>query len=329
MTTDSQQPVYLKWWRDFTPTQRLRFASSLSVVIACLLVGLKGVTLLASGSLAILASLTDSGLDLVASLVTFFAVRYARTPPDKEHPFGHGKAEAFSALFQAALVFASAALVMRACIDNIFHPQPVQQSGWAIAVLAVSIVLTLGLVAVQTAAIRTSDSVAISADRMHYVSDLITNLIAMVGVGAAALGLPIVDAVAGFVMAVGFIWGAVKVLRDAADHLMDRALGDADIAQIRKLALQDPRVLDLHELRTRLAGPYIAIQLHVALDPNLTLEAAHRILIAAENRLLEAFPNADIIIHPDPAGSAEPHGGIFGEYATRDQASVQEIDTAQ
>ncbi len=301
------------WWRDLNPIERVRLASSLSVILACLLVGLKGMTLLASGSLAILASLTDSGLDLLASLITFFAIRYARTPPDKEHPFGHGKAEAFSALFQAGLVFASAALVMQACIANIMHPHPVQQSAWAILVLLVSIVLTLGLVMVQNAAVKASGSVAVSADRMHYISDLAINLVAVAGIVAAVLGFPVFDAVAGFVMATGLIWSAIKVLREAADHLMDRALGDDDVLRIRQLVLDDPRVLDVHALRTRLAGPYITIQMHLALDAQLTLEAAHKILIAAENRLLEAFPNADIIIHPDPAGAAEPHGGVFAE----------------
>ena len=329
MKADPKPHLYPAWWLGMTAPERLRLASALSVAVACILVGLKTITLLASGSMAILASLTDSALDLLASLVTFYAVRYARTPPDKEHPFGHGKAEAFSALFQAALVFASAALIMRACIDNFFHPQVIHQSGWALAVLVLSIVLTIGLVAVQSAAIQASDSVAISADRTHYVTDLATNLIALAGVGAAALGFGIFDAVAGFAMAAAFIWGAVKVLRAAADHLMDRALGDGDIARIRRLTLADPRVLDVHELRTRLAGPYVGIQLHVSLDPGLTLEAAHRILIAAENRLLEAFPNADIIIHPDPAGAAEPHGGIFGESAATASRLEKEMDSAQ
>ncbi|MBW8880654.1 MAG: cation transporter [Asticcacaulis sp.] len=319
--TDYLRALNLRaWWRDLPPAGRVRLASTLSVVTACVLVVLKSMTLVASGSLAVLASLADSSLDLIASLVTFFAVRYARTPPDKEHPFGHGKAEAFSALFQAGLVFASAALVMQACLADLAHPKPVAQSAWAIAVLLLSIVLTLGLVAAQTAAVRADGSVAIAADRMHYLSDLLTNLIAVAGVAAAAFGFLLFDALAGFVMAALLIWGAVKVLREAADHLMDRALDDGETARIRELALADPRILSLTRLRTRLAGPYIGIQLDVALDPAMTLEAAHRILIATEKRLLEAFPNADIIIHPDPGGKAEPHGGIFGESAMNESA---------
>ncbi len=302
------------------PDGRIMLASILSVGVACALVALKLVVFGVSGSQAILASLADSGLDLVASLVTLFAVRFARTPPDKEHPFGHGKAEAFSALFQAGLVFASGALVLQSCVHGLVHPQPVRQSGLAVAVLVLSIILTFGLVAFQNAALKSRQSVAIAADRMHYLTDLVTNLIALVGVGAAAMGFAVMDALAGFVMALWFIWGAVKVLREAADHLMDHALGDEDIERIRSLVLGDARILGVHQLRTRLAGPYTVMQMHIELDPLLSLDAAHRIIIAAESRLIEVYPNADIIIHADPRGRAEPHGGVFAE-ETPDEAA--------
>ncbi len=288
-------------------------AATLSVTVAAILVMLKGGAMVMSGSLSILASLTDSGLDLVASAITYIAVRYAKTPPDKEHPFGHGKAEAFSALFQAALVFASGALIMQDCIGHVLHPEPVRASAWAIGVLVVSIILTFGLVTVQTRILRDEASVAVSADRMHYVTDLLTNIVAIVGVVAAGLGFPIVDTLAGFAMAVWFVWSAIGVLREAADHLMDRAMSDEDVARIRELVLADGSVRGVHQIRTRLAGPYVLIQMHVELDPRLSLAEAHRIIIAAETRLIDVFPNADIIIHPDPQGEAEPHGGVFSE----------------
>ena len=304
-----------------TVGSKVILAATLSLSVAAILVVLKGMVMLMSGSLSILASLTDSGLDLLASLVTFFAVRYAKTPPDKEHPFGHGKAEAFSALFQAALVFASGALIMQDCIGHFLHPEPVRQSGWAVAVLVLSLVLTFGLVTVQTRVLRDEASVAVSADRMHYLTDFVTNIVALIGVGFAALGFAVADTIAGFAMAVWFLWGAISVLREAADHLMDHAMADADIARIRELVLSDPAVRGLHQVRTRQAGPYVLIQMHVELDPGLSLVEAHRIIIAAETRLLEAFPNADLIIHPDPQGMAEPHGGVFGEMADLDKAA--------
>ena len=292
---------------------KVMLAATLSVSVATILVVLKGIVMFMSGSLSILASLTDSGLDLVASLITFAAVRYAKTPPDKEHPFGHGKAEAFSALFQAALVFASGALILQTCVDHVLHPQAVRESGWAIAVLVLSLILTVGLVTVQTRVLRDEASVAVSADRMHYLTDLVTNVVALIGVGATALGFGLADTLAGFVRGGWFLWGAVSVLREASDHLMDRAMSDDDVARIRDLVLSDGAVRGLHQVRTRMAGPYVLIQMHVELDPHLNLVQAHRIIISAENRLIEAFPNADIIIHPDPQGMAEPHGGVFGD----------------
>ena len=294
------------------------FASVMSVTVAAILVAAKAAVLAISGSPSILASLTDSGLDLLASLITFFAVRYARTPPDKEHPFGHGKAEAFSALFQAALVFASGALIMQDCIREALHPHPVQASGWSLAVLALSLALTFVLVMVQNRALAASQSVAVSADRMHYLTDFVTNIIAIIGVGIASLGFPVFDAIAGFAMAVWFIWGAINVLREASGHLMDHALSDDEVANIRAIVMSDPRILGLHQLRTRLTGPWIGVQMHIELDPRLSLAEAHSLIIAAENRLIEVYPNADIIIHPDPKGLAEPHGGVFHEDAYED-----------
>lgn len=298
---------------NLSPDSLVRLATTLSVVTACVMVAMKGVTLYLSGSQSILASLVDSGLDLLASLVTFGAVRYAKVPPDKEHPFGHGKAEAFSALFQAGLVFASGALVMQSCIHNLQNPQPITRSGLAIGVLILSLALTLGLVFVQNLALKSSQSVAVSADRMHYVTDLVSNGVALAGVVLATLGLGFMDAVAGFLMAAWFIWGAVNVLKEAADHLMDKALGDDEVARIAGLIANDERVLGVHQLRTRLTGPYIQIQAHVEMAPTLSLDAAHQIIIAAEKRLLDIFPNADILIHPDPKGRAEAHAGVFSE----------------
>lgn len=295
-------------------------ASILSVGVASVLTVAKTGVLYLSGSPSILASLTDSGLDLLASVATLFAVRYARTPPDKEHPFGHGKAEAFSALFQAALVFASAAIILQECVRDFANPHPARASGLSLGVLVLSILLTAILVWFQNRALRAEASVAVHGDRMHYVTDFVSNIVAIIGVGLAALGLYVFDAIAGVLIAAWFVWGAVGVLREASGHLMDKALDDKDVEAIRRLTLEDSQVLGVHDLRTRQAGPYVLIQMHVELDPSLTLDAAHRIIIAAENRLIEVYPNADIIIHPDPRGLAEPHVSVFQDSPPSEQA---------
>ncbi|MFA7264512.1 MAG: cation diffusion facilitator family transporter [Caulobacter sp.] len=291
-----------------------RRVTSLSVATAVVLVAAKTAAWLASGSVALLASLADSGLDLLASLITLYAVRYAVEPPDAEHRFGHGKAEAFASLMQAGLVFASAALIGREAIAGILDPRPLGAGGWAIAVMGLSVVLTVGLISVQSWVLRRTRSIAVTGDRAHYAADLASNLAAMAGIaGATLLGLHWLDAAAGLLVAVWLLWGAIGVFREAGNQLMDHELPEADRARIIALMTQDPRIQDVHQLRTRASGPYIHIQMHADLDPDSSLAAAHEAVVAAEKRVLAAFPAADIIIHPDPHGRAEPHGGAFGE----------------
>ncbi|HEY9216525.1 MAG TPA: cation diffusion facilitator family transporter [Phenylobacterium sp.] len=291
-----------------------RRVTLLSVATAAVLLGLKLAAWIASGSVAMLASMADSGLDLVASLATFYAVRYAVVPPDREHRFGHGKAEAFASLMQAGLVFASAALIGQEAIRNLMAPHPLRQEGWAMAVMVVSILLTMGLVRAQTVVLRQTSSVAVSGDRAHYFSDLASNLAALAGIAASAwLGLAGLDAAAGLAIVGLLVWGAISVFREAAGQLMDRELPEEARRQIVELMTQDPRLTDVHQLRTRASGPYIHMQMHVDLDPDLSLESAHHVIVEAEKRLISAFPSADIIIHADPRGRAEPHGGAFAE----------------
>ena len=283
--------------------------AALSVAVAGLLIALKIWAWFLSDSVAMLASLADSTLDLVASLFTFFAVRYAAAPPDREHRFGHGKAEAFAGLVQAGLVAMSALLIAIEAASRLLSPRPIGNGAIGIAVIAFSILITAGLVYVQTRAVQKTGSVATRADRLHYVGDIASNVVVLIGLAAGAyLNMPWADAVAGAIVAAGLAWGAVKVSREAADCLLDRELPDADRARIRALAESDSRLGRVHDLRTRTSGPYVHIQFHVDLEPMLTLEDAHKILVAAEERIRAAYPAADIIIHPDPRGRAEPHG---------------------
>ncbi|WP_454761877.1 cation diffusion facilitator family transporter [Caulobacter segnis] len=291
-----------------------RNVALLSVATATVLIIVKAIAWRASDSVAILASLSDSALDLVASLVTLFAVRYAAAPPDAEHRFGHGKAEAFSSLVQGGLVFASGALIGREAFHAFLNPRTVEHGMAGVIVMIISIVLTLGLITAQTRVLKASGSIAIAGDRAHYAADLGSNAVAMIGVGAAAwLGLSWLDAAAGLVVALWLIWGAIGVFREASGQLMDTELPEEDRAKILALATADPRILGIHQLRTRASGPYIHMQMHADLAADISLAEAHTIMVEAENRLLEAFPAADILIHPDPRGKAEPHGGLFAQ----------------
>jgi ferrous-iron efflux pump FieF len=297
--------------------------TGLSVAVACVLTLLKAAVWAATDSVSVLASLADSALDLLAALGTFVAVRYAVAPPDAEHRYGHGKAEAFASLLQAGLVFASAALIGQEAVQHLIRPRPIEREGWAIGVMAASTLLTGGLVAAQTRVLRKARSVAVAGDRAHYLADLASNLTALAAIAAAALlGLLWFDAVGGLAVAAVLLWGAISVFRQASGELMDRELPDDARARIVALMTADPRLTDVHQLRTRAAGPIVHIQMHADLDPELSLETAHEVVVEAERRVLEAFPSADIIIHPDPRGRAEPHGGAFTETHGGDREHV-------
>lgn len=282
-----------------------RDVTRLSLGVAVVLIALKAFALGASGSVSILASLADSSLDLLGSLGIFFAVRWAAAPPDAEHRYGHGKGEALAALVQAGLIFASSVFVGWEAVQRIFDPRPVTSGVWSVVVVLLSIAITSWLVWRQSRALRKSGSMAIQADRAHYAADLGANVVVLIGViSGAFLSAPGLDAAAGLVVSVWLFWGALGLLKESADHLLDRAVPDADQVAITTAVLADPRISGVHRLRTRMAGPILMIQMHVDMDPALTLEQAHAILEEAETRLKTTWPDADVLIHPDPRGAA-------------------------
>ncbi|MEO1472414.1 MAG: cation diffusion facilitator family transporter [Pseudomonadota bacterium] len=299
-----------------------RRTAILSVGVALTLVGLKLWAWLASGSVAMLSSLADSGLDSAASLFTLAAVSYAAMPPDEDHRHGHGKAEGFAGVVQAMLVGVAATLVALEAIDHIRAPREVTQSGLAIGVMAVSIALTIALLWAQTRAIRQTGSVATEGDRAHYLSDLAANFAVIGGIVATGVfGLPWADPIIGLGVAAWLAWTALGVAQGGINQLLDRELPDGAREKIRRLALRDGHLLDVHALRTRASGPYVHIQFHADLPPGISLDEAHRRMVAAERSILTAFPAADILIHPDPRGRAEAHGGdVFGSPEPADAA---------
>ncbi|WP_372706623.1 cation diffusion facilitator family transporter [Brevundimonas sp.] len=301
----------------------IRNVTRLSVGVAVALIALKAFAFGASGSVAMLASLADSALDLIASLATFFAVRWAAQPADHEHRYGHGKAEALAALVQAGLIFASSVFIGWEAIQRIFDPRPVTNGYWSVFVVLVSFALTGWLVWMQGRAIKRSGSVAVQADRAHYAADLASSAVVLVGViSGAFLAAPGLDAAAGLIVAVWLFWGGLALLKGAADHLLDRAVSDADRVTITTSVLSDPRISGVHQLRSRMAGSAMMIQMHVDLDPEQTLQQAHAVVVEAENRLLAAFPRADILIHPDPRGRMEsPVESVSDPVAAEDETT--------
>ena len=283
-----------------------RWATNASLAVAVVLIVAKFTAWIGTGSVALLSSLVDSLVDAAASLVNFFAVRHAATPADREHRFGHGKAEPLAALGQSAFLVGSAVLLMAEAIRRLISPEPVTNPPAGIAVMLFSIAVTVGLVAYQRHVVRHTGSLAIGADELHYRGDVILNLavIATLVLGSL-LSVPLLDPLFGAAVGVWIIYSAVKIARLSLTQLMDRELPDAERARVRAIAESHPEVSAVHDIRTRVAGPTAFIQLHIEMDGEMNLLRAHEISDEVEAELGRAFPHAEIIIHEDPAGIEE------------------------
>jgi ferrous-iron efflux pump FieF len=289
------------------PTRLNLFAAIASVGVAATLICAKLAIWIVTGSVAVLGTLIDSGLDAIASIVTLVSVHQAAQPPDRAHRYGHGKAEAIGALIQAGFVLGSAFFLANEAIRRLVAPQPVTQGSVAIAVLLLAILLTTVLIAFQRFVVRRTGSLAIAADSLHYRADLFTSLaviLAMVLVDAT--GWPVIDPLVGLGIVGLLLYSALGVARRALDMLMDRELPSESRARIRRLALGHPKAHDVHDLRTRQAGSDVFIELHLELDGDLDLEQAHAITHEVEARIRAAFPEADILVHQEPAGLEDP-----------------------
>lgn len=278
----------------------LHLAATASVLVAGLLMLIKAYAWWVSDSISLLASLTDSALDALASLLNFIAVRYSLQPADAEHRFGHGKAESLAGLGQALFIMGSAVFLLVRAVDRMLNPQPLEQLDVAVAVMLVSIVLTFALVLYQRHVITLTHSPAIKADSLHYLSDLLTNA----GIIAALLlswaGWPQVDPVLAIAIALYIFYTAVQIWNESIQLLLDRELPEEELRRIEAIALQREEVLGVHGLRTRQSGHVKIVQMHVELDGNMPLARAHRICDQVESDILREFPNADVLIHQDP-----------------------------
>ena len=290
----------------------LPLATYASVATAILLVSLKTWAWLASGSVSLLARLVDSLTDSMASIVNLFAVRLALRPADDNHPFGHGKAESLSALAQSAFIGGSAVFLLLNAVERLLHPQPLQQTTLGIAVMLVSLLLTLALVLFQRWVLRRAQSQAVSADSLHYVTDFASNIVVLVALVLAAWGWQRADAVLALLLGGWIFWSAAKIAIEAVNTLMDKALSPADIARIEAAALAVPGVLGIHDLRTRLSGARHFIQMHIDLDARLNIVEAHDIAVAVAAQVRALFEDAEVMVHQDPV---EANGQSAGQEA--------------
>jgi len=289
----------------------MRLATYASVGMAAALIAVKLVAFLLTDSVSLLSTLIDSLLDAAASMVNLVAVRTALVPADAEHRFGHGKAEPLAAMGQSAFIAGSAMFLLVEAGNRLVNPSPIQNSGLGIVVMGISIVATVFLVTFQRYVIRRTDSVAIKADSLHYLSDLFVNSAVIVSLLLwRQFGWTFVDPI--FAAGIGcyILWTAWQIAHNALDLLMDRELPEAARRKIRDIALAHADVRELHDLRTRSSGHAAFIQFHLELDGDIPLIRAHAVSDEVEDAILMAFPGAEVIIHQDPAGLPEHRPGF-------------------
>jgi ferrous-iron efflux pump FieF len=264
-----------------------------------------------TGSVSLLSSLVDSLLDAFASLINLLAVHQALQPADREHRFGHGKAEPLAGLAQAAFIAGSGVFIVFEAVKRLYQGDGVEHSNIGIAVMVVSIVLTLGLVLFQNSVVKRTQSTAISADALHYRMDLLINA-SVIGalVAAGEFGLTWIDSAVAIGIAAYIGISSWSVARRSLDLLMDREFPEDERERIKAIVLSHPEVQGMHDLRTRSSGVQPFIQFHLELDPHLSLVRAHEIADEVEAMIVDACKGAEVIIHQDPQGYEEPHSPL-------------------
>ena len=297
-----------------------RRAAIASVTTALGLALIKTWAAIETNSVAVLASLADSAIDLIASLVTLAGVTYAAQPPDADHRFGHGKAEALAALFQVAVIAVSAVLILARAVDALLHGSPAANPEYGIAVSVIAMAATLALTSYQQRVVRSTGSVAIGTDRIHYQSDLLLNASVILAlVLDQYVGIRGADALLGVAIAGWLLFGAWRASLQAVHQLMDREWPEEKRRRFVAVAARHPALKNLHDLRTRSSGIRDFAQFHLGVDGQMSVSEAHRIVDDVERALKAAFPDTDILIHIDPEDHIDVQAGPL---ARRDETEI-------
>lgn len=278
----------------------IKTAAIASVMVAILLVLLKAAIWWLTGSVSLLAGLTDSLLDSLASLLNLIAITIALKPADHNHRFGHGKAEALAGLGQAVFITISALLVGWQGVKHLLQPIPLVNAYWSILVMLFSLVITIALVIFQRYVVKKTASTAITADSLHYKSDILLNISILLALLLSYHGWQQSDAFFGVLIACYILWSAYSVGKEAIAILMDKELPEKVVKQMLALAEAVPDVMGIHDLKTRKSGSHWFVQLHVELPATMSLFKAHQLCLQIREVIQQQWPQADVIIHADP-----------------------------
>ena len=278
----------------------LRLATRASVAVASLLIVTKAIAWWLSGSISMLAGLTDSLLDGVTSFLNLLAVHYALRPADDDHRYGHGKAESLAGMAQALFIGVSAVLIAVQAVERLKNPEPVGAPWIGIGVIVFSLLMTVALLVLQHRVIKATGSNAVRADSLHYRSDLMLNGSILLALVLASIGFPQLDAWFGLGIAMYILWSAIQIARESFAVLMDQELPSDVSENMLKLACDVPGVLGAHDLRTRISGNIWFVQFHLELPGELTLSAAHVLCDRAAEAITKIYPRAEVLVHADP-----------------------------
>jgi ferrous-iron efflux pump FieF len=281
-----------------------KLATICSLSVAVVLVMVKLVAWILTGSVALLSSAIDALVDTAAALVTFFSVRYAERPADLDHRFGHGKAEAIAGFTQAAFLSGAAIVLAFQSVEKLFFPTPVKELGIGLVVILGSLIAASGLVTLQSWVVRRTNSTAIAADRAHYITDIAVNIAVLLAFGITRFtGWQRADPVFALGISGYMLWNSRHIALEVLTQLLDRELPDEDRERIRESVLACKDVLGVHDLRTRNAGDRVFIEFHLEVNPGLTVSRGHLISDHAEAAVRTLFPSgADVTAHLEPAG---------------------------
>ncbi|ARN74733.1 cation diffusion facilitator family transporter [Oceanicoccus sagamiensis] len=284
----------------------LKLATNASVIVAIILVIIKSIAWAKTGSVAMLASLLDSMLDTAAALINWYFIRSALRPADREHRFGHGKAEPIGGIFQAMLIGGSALFLIAESVRRLITPQFPENSDWGIAIMLLSSAIVAVLVVIQRYVVKRTGSVIVAGDALHGFGDIAINLgVILALLLSTQLNSALIDPIIAIVLACVLIFGAWRLGKVAIAQLMDTEFSPQQRQQIRAIAKQHPQVNDIHDLRTRRAGISEFIQFHLEMDGEINLKQAHAIADTIEQNILQQFPNSEVLIHQDPFGVEE------------------------
>lgn len=278
----------------------VKSAAICAVVVSTLLIIFKGIAWWYTDSVSILAAMTDSLVDFMASCTNMLVLRYALQPADKNHYFGHGKAESLAALAQSTFITGSALFLLLQGIQRLANPTLIENNSFGVAVSVISILLTAALLMYQRKVIRLTQSPAIQADKLHYQTDLLMNTAILIAMLLNMYGIVYADAVFAILIAIYIFTSALKMSWDAVQTLLDHALPATEIQQIIQLAENQPNVIGVHDIGTRQVGNTKFIQLHLELDDQMSLIEAHDIADNVEQAIIAEFPTAKLVVHQEP-----------------------------